>query len=168
MTKVGHYLFWDELRHDIIRKIIDTNLLLDKAGVQHCDIAPRNIVLVGDWKKADFKVKFIDFSHSVVKRYHEADEFYDLRKMREKKTLGKMRNPAVRHWNQAMEVVDYGWFDDEKPAEQWLLDTVKDDDKYVPLEWDPEYDRPMEKGFGNFIDEKYPDEQKQSKTSGSE
>jgi hypothetical protein len=148
MVDVDPYSLREEVRSMILKKVIVAETLIRDAGVKHRDVCPRNIIILGsgyddpDTTVGDiqFEVKILDFNVATVITYpHFVDRMYlGSLKVRKKKWPSKLLSPIMTHSGHMMEFSTAGWCsNDDMEAEKWLWYQFHNDDRYVPVVWDP-------------------------------
>ena len=136
----------EQMRSRILKKAIDTDIIIFHAGVDNEDFCPRNIMVVGlrpnpkDDTPDDVAIKAIDFNVATVRRHpkcYGADMVREIDEER-KAWLPKLQSPMIRWFNG---IETFAWDDwcprgDGKP-ELWLWEQYRDDERYIPVVWDP-------------------------------
>jgi hypothetical protein len=138
----------EEIRSAILKKVIIAETIIWDAGVDHQDVCPRNVMILGDdnddpdvpTSAINVEVKIIDFNVAEVlnnllnnPRRHLPP--LDLRK---KEWPLKLLSPIVTRYGQMMEFSTQGWCSNEdKEPEKWLWQYFHNDDRYIPVVWDP-------------------------------
>jgi hypothetical protein len=140
----------EEVRSIILKKAILAETLIWDAGVDHRDVCPRNVMILGagyddpDVPISDIQieVKIIDFNIAQVAthpRYRDRLRYMGPSKFREKNWPSKLPSPIVTHHGQMMEFSARGWCSNERDgAEKWLWWQFHNDDRYAPVVWDPD------------------------------
>ncbi|KAF2846194.1 hypothetical protein T440DRAFT_472045 [Plenodomus tracheiphilus IPT5] len=134
-----------ETRSRVLKKAIEAEAVLFKAGVQHDDYHPRNIIITNlhnlcasgsadgpDVKVIDFNVATV-FRHpqSIRRNLRLVDQLY-------KTWHHKLLSPIRRWHGHLMDFSVAGWCSNEDgDAEQWLWEQFHDDEKFIPVIWDP-------------------------------
>jgi hypothetical protein len=148
MAHVSPFRLREEVRSMILKQAIVVETLLFDAGVDHRDLSPRNIMISGgEYKDPDIPVsdihidvKVFDFNIAILLSHPKADSRWGLTKPRKKKWPSKIRSPIMRYYGQMMEFSPRGWCsNDEDEAEKWLWNEFHNDDRYVPVTWDPKH-----------------------------
>jgi len=154
-----HYL-WKKVRSLILKKALDAESLVSGAGVYHGDFCPRNIMILGsgyddrtvDPKSVSVEVKLLDFNCAAVidhPCYEDPTISRNRRNLREK-WFPRAPSPIVRFFRSMVEFSSEGWCSNEdRDAELWLWRHYRNDERYIPVDWDPQhpYRRPKHKDW---------------------
>ncbi|KAH6621972.1 hypothetical protein C7974DRAFT_214194 [Boeremia exigua] len=125
------------VRSRILEQALHAEAVICDAGVNHRDLHPRNIILLGPlYDSTEPTVKIIDFNVAeVMELVGKAKRPKKLKKL----WPTQICSPIIRNYGSMGNFSAYGWCpDDEKEAEQWLWRHFKDDKQYYPVTWDPE------------------------------
>ncbi|KAF3007605.1 hypothetical protein E8E13_007880 [Curvularia kusanoi] len=131
----------DLARTTILKRCLDAEVRLHHAGVNHGDVCPRNIMVLGSSpESSDVHIKFIDFDVSLV-LHHPNLEYPGVLEMQQNFSRlwsPKLSSPIVRFFGDMMEFSCRGWCPGgRRGAEQWLWQNYAHDDRYAPVQWDP-------------------------------
>lgn len=136
----------EQTRSHLLKRILDVDIIIFHAGVDNSDYCPRNIMITGlpDHSAGDapdgLAVKAIDFNVAIVRHHPRAHENQWKRKIDEEREawLPKLLSPMVRWYSGIDEFSTYGWCPSgEGEAELWLLEQYWNDERYIPVNWDP-------------------------------
>ncbi|KAH9878096.1 hypothetical protein J1614_003313 [Plenodomus biglobosus] len=154
MSEVNADLLDPQLRYDILKKALASEAAIFSAGVNHCDFYPRNIMVIGlphnEAKHViePVGVKIIDFNVSAVVIHPQCSNRWGYTNIVipiQKIWHPKIWSPIVR-WGGGGTLMDFeldGWcpranrVDDDWVAERWLWERFKDDERFIPVVWDP-------------------------------
>ena len=141
-------------RFNVLAKVLEAGAAICHAGVDHGDMCPRNIIIVGNnLKSKNLKVKVIDFNAATVLRLCNGESWNKKRLAYLKSKEPKIMSPISRFWGCMTEFQSGGWVSDlNDDAEKWLLKTFQDDERYIPLVHDGEFSHtPISEGWKEFI-----------------
>ena len=147
MMETDPYSLSLELRSAILKQAIDAESMLWMEGISHRDFATRNIIVAGldnsnpEDITAGVHIKIIDFNASIV-RYHPKSDYHSTYETAKSllitNGLSKLPSPIMRYHGSMSEFVD-GWVGNGRyDADVWLWEQYHDDDRYMPVVWDPE------------------------------
>jgi hypothetical protein len=148
MVNVDPSSLREEVRSVIVKKAIIAETLIRAAGVNHRDVATRNIMILGtDHKNPDIavndihlEVKLFDFNIAIVTTHPRFNrcKYHDNLKALQTNWPSKLLFPIVTHWGGMQEFAATGWCPDGfRVPEQWLWQHFHDDDRYIPVIQDP-------------------------------
>ncbi len=129
------------IQSQVLREVLDAEAVIYHAGIDHRDFLPRNIMITGVDKGDEpscLVVKVFDFNCSTVlghPRYRDRQYIHQTNKLLAK-WHPKLLNPIVRWYGQMNELSVPGWCS-ARYAEQWLWEQYHDDERYIPVVWDP-------------------------------
>ncbi|KAH7412324.1 hypothetical protein DE146DRAFT_732620 [Phaeosphaeria sp. MPI-PUGE-AT-0046c] len=134
----------EEVRSMILKKTIIAETLLYDAGIHHRDLCPRNVMVEGlEYKESqvevgdiDLRIKLIDFNIANVTTH---PTYCGWNKPREPEYPLKLPSPITRYFGLMAEFSTRGWCVDGQNLEaaNWLWEHFRDDDRYIPVSWDP-------------------------------
>ena len=118
-------------RLNILASIIEAEITLFKAGINHRDLAPRNVLI----SHSPTRVVLIDFALSTVFNcYPRGREF-----LRSQERYALPISPIERYWNSSCFGHEFGawcpkaWLTDEDGAKKWLLQRWGGSTKFQPV-----------------------------------
>lgn len=137
-----------EVRSRILKEVLHAEALIVAAGIVHRDICPHNIIIVGsDYKNPDIAmhdlqvgVKILDFNVAAVifHPHYEDRRYLDPWDPREEGWPSRLRSPITYRFGHMVEFSAEGWCSNENlEPEKWLWQQFRNDDRYVPVSWDP-------------------------------
>lgn len=129
-------------RSHIVKLCLESEIRILHAGVNHGDCCPRNIMVLGDINHtAEIRVKLIDFDISTVFDHpnYENPEYVKSQKDFTLKWDPKLTSPIMRYYGQMVNFSFPGWCPGGLcGAERWLWQNYSQDDRYIPVQWEPE------------------------------
>ncbi|KAI1672100.1 hypothetical protein L13192_02959 [Pyrenophora tritici-repentis] len=155
MTDIDPKVFTESIRTSVLKKVVHIDSVIFQAGVSHGDIHPRNIIVVGMQSDVEHGapqeaiVKLIDFNVAQV-RLHPKCCDVDIQRLVEKDMQAwypRLPSPFLRFHNRTYEFAQRGWcpMDDfelmDRKSALWLWTHFKDDERYIPVAWDPNHPR---------------------------
>jgi serine/threonine protein kinase len=164
MVAVDPYSIPESTRTLILKQCIDAEILLNHAGVNHGDLSPRNIIVLGlGPDSSDIRVKIIDFDIALVLNHPNVSyrAYHESRKQKwSQQWSDKLTSPIVRFFRNLAAFSCEGWCPNEDGgSDQWLWQNYAEDDRYATVQWDqnekfarPTYADPgakMERPVGN-------------------
>jgi hypothetical protein len=148
MANVNPRKFREDIRSMILRKAIAAGTLIYGAGVDHRDLSPRNIMVSGlqfddhntIMNESQIEVKVFDFNIATVLTHPQYCPSWSWQKPRKRQWPSKLRSPIMLYYGgQMTEFSAKGWCSSkDMDPERWLWREFRDDDRYVPVIWDPE------------------------------
>jgi len=151
MADINPRVLSEPTRSRILRKVLEIDSVLFHAGVRHGDINPRNAIVVELRGGVDLDaqeeaiVKVIDFNSAVV-RLHPNYHHVKVQHRIEKEIQAwqpKLPSPLIRFHHSLGPFVWEGWCPNDDPefddqgSSQWLWKQFKDDERYIPVIYDP-------------------------------
>ena len=151
MIDINPLVLSEALRTSLMKKVMEIESIIFYAGVNHSDIHPRNVIIAGppSHKSHDTPdelfVKVIDFNTSEIRRHPG----YHLAEIQEKIQEGmdawfpKLPSPFMRFYRSLDDFACRGWCPNDDPelddhvSSLWLWKQIKDDERYIPVIWDP-------------------------------
>jgi hypothetical protein len=152
MVNIDPFDLRKKLRSTILKKVIVAETLMYDAGVDHRDLSPRNIMISGfDYDHSDVpisdaqvEVKIMDFNIAEVithPMYADSMCLGPLKRCKQE-WPSKLYSPIIRYYGHMAEFSTEGWCsNDDRDAEKWLWRHFRNDDRYVPVIWDPDHPR---------------------------
>jgi hypothetical protein len=135
------------VRSQILKKVLDAEVMIIDAGVNQSDLHPRNVILSlpGNsisalnvscaWESLDIKVHIIDFNVSRL-----VDPVYKRYSKLRKKWPGRPLSHLVRHYHSMIKFSGVGWcsaecsnHEEEDEDGKWLWRHYKDDQRYFSI-----------------------------------
>ncbi|KAI4632144.1 uncharacterized protein J4E87_001615 [Alternaria ethzedia] len=136
----------ERVRSRILKKVIDTDIIMFHAGIGNSDYCPRNIMITGlrgnleDDALDGVTITAIDFNVATVRLHPKCAGADIARKVEEeyKAWAPKLLSPMIRWYNS---IEPFAWDDwcpngDGEP-ELWLCEQYHNDERYIPVIWDP-------------------------------
>ncbi|KAI8931012.1 hypothetical protein NX059_012023 [Plenodomus lindquistii] len=135
------------LRYDIVKKAIAAERILFGQGIDHRDLYSRNIIITevpydsSTNTTGRIDIKILDFGASVLYSRPSSEQLPFRKEQRF--WYPKFHSPIVRYQSGDMSgLVSDGWFpweygDNDGKATQWLWEQFKDDERFIPVVWDP-------------------------------
>ncbi|KAH9878094.1 hypothetical protein J1614_003311 [Plenodomus biglobosus] len=147
MSRIDAYAVDARIRTQIMKKVLTADALLVAAGLEHDDYCPRNIIITnlhgtGANDEAEgLGVKVIDFNIATIMRHPQASrrDYLGFVDELEKTWHPKILSPIIRWYGHMAEFSVPGWCSNERDgSEQWLWEQFHDDERFIPVVWDPE------------------------------
>jgi len=150
MVHIDAYDLREHVRSEILKQALAAEALLFAAGVDHQDICPRNIIVVGsDYDDPDIpihgmkvSVKIIDFNIAGVITYppYSRRTYLGSSISRRDGWPNKLPSPIYFRYGHMIDFSAEGWCsnDDDEP-EKWLWEHFRNDDCYIPVVWSPQH-----------------------------
>ena len=166
MVAVDPYSLPESTRTLILKQCLDAEIRLYHAGVNHGDLSPRNIIVLGlGSDSSDVSVKLVDFDIALVLDHPNVSyrAYHKSRKQKwSQKWPDKLTSPIERFFRKMEAFACEGWCPNEdRGAEQWPWQNYAEDDRYAPIQWNqneksarPTYAEPgakMERPVSNVI-----------------
>lgn len=146
MPNIGVQKLPEQTRSYLLKRILDVDMIILHAGIDNSDYCPRNIMITGLPAQSvgdaldSLDVKAIDFNVAIVRR-HPGSHNYDMKREIDKEReawFPKLLSPMVRWYGSIQKFSTYGWCPDgEGEPELWLREQYRDDERYIPVIWDP-------------------------------
>ena len=124
-----------KVRTCIVKEILRADAILAHAGVEHNDMYPRNIMIVGsDYLTPQLDIKILDFGISNVLRLQKTDTADKIAEVLRHRYPGKIRSP-IDKWSRSMLVFSkwVGRRHSSKEGEKWLWKHFHKDKLYMPV-----------------------------------
>jgi hypothetical protein len=148
MLNLDPYDLEEEIRSVILKKAIVAESLIWDAGINHQDVCPRNIMILGsNYDDPDIlipdievEVKIFDFNIAEVFTHprYKPNPYLRPPELRKRDWPMRLLSPIVRHFGQMMEFSTRGWCSNKDgEPEKWLWQHFHNDDRYAPVVWDP-------------------------------
>jgi serine/threonine protein kinase len=139
MVDVDAYSIPEPIRTSILKQGLEAYIRVSHAGVNHGDLSPRNIMILGlSSNPPDIRVKLIDFDVATVYDHpnYEFPEVVEERKEWARKWGPKLSSPVVRFFSRLEDFAGEGWCPCEGDgADQWLWQNYAEDDRYATVQW---------------------------------
>ncbi|KAE8844424.1 hypothetical protein PTNB85_02689 [Pyrenophora teres f. teres] len=151
MTDINPQVLNEQLQSSVVKKALESESLIFHAGVNHGDMHPRNIIVVGfrsdlvhDAPK-EVIVKVIDFNVAEVYLHPKCANADIKRSIMERMQAWslKLPSPFMRFYHSLNGFVWEGWCPNDDPESDnqgsslWLWNQFKCDERYIPVVWDP-------------------------------
>jgi hypothetical protein len=138
----------EPIRSMILKKALLADALISNAGVKHRDVCPRNIMILGSnydnpetpISAIQVDVKVFDFNIAVAVNHPRYKNRQHLRieNQVKKDWPCKLSSPLITHYGRMGDFASEGWCSDEQwGAEIWLWQQFHDDERFIPVIWDP-------------------------------
>jgi serine/threonine protein kinase len=139
MVDVDAYSISEPIRTSILKQCLEAYIRVSHAGVNHGDLSPRNIMILGlSSNSPDVRVKLIDFDVTSVYDHpnYEFPEMVEERKEWARKWGPKLSSPIVRFFQRIEDFSCEGWCPcEDDGADQWLWQNYAEDDRYATVQW---------------------------------
>lgn len=139
MVDVDAYSISEPIRTSILKQCLEAYIRLSHAGVNHGDLSPRNIMILGlSSNSPDIRVKLIDFDVATVYDHpnYKFPEMIENRKEFARKWGPKLSSPIVRFFRRMEDFSCDGWCPcEDDGADQWLWQNYAEDDRFATVQW---------------------------------
>ncbi|KAF1917638.1 hypothetical protein BDU57DRAFT_513992 [Ampelomyces quisqualis] len=142
MSWISPRLLRKRVRSLILKKVLCAEAVIYQAGVNHCDLSPRNIMVLGSNYEGpsvaitdiQLEVRVIDFNIAEVLRHpHYYNKYFDPASLDQWKL--HLPSPIVRFHGCLNEFIP-GWCSDDEDADKkWLWKHFHKDPRFAPVEY---------------------------------
>lgn len=152
------------VRSLILKKALHAEAVIYNAEIMHRDFCPRNIIIFGDdydnpnipLKDIQIAVKVFDFNIASVTNHPRCKNraFMSIADSLKEKWHPKLVSPIVRYFGQMSDFSSQGWCSDAgREADMWLWKHFRNDQRFIPVIWDPDTPRkrPVYQGWDDLV-----------------
>jgi serine/threonine protein kinase len=126
-------------RTNVLKKALEAEAIIHRAGVMHRDLSPRNIIIPSsNYGNPSLQPKIFDFNVSTTDHPSQDKDSVDFKARSQvlyEKWRGKILSPLLRVWSDDLrEFASRGWVShQEDRVKEWMWKHLTDPEKYIPM-----------------------------------